>query len=371
MPTASEVDLGFLERHVGATAEQPAQGHHVAGGRGFLPPALARIPTPAKAPPPPPPPPPPLPPPPPPSPLCRSQWEVAQDAGAKRADGQEAPGESAPPAGVRCWAVDGGVPYEQVVQAAERKVLPARKLNGETWEEPRQKSGLSLVGEMAPAELGWTYPVMDESRRTFAAHLPRVLSEERCRQLFDVVFNNTPWSQPLSPLGPIPRKTAWMVSQGCSCSYRYGRVEVEPCTFLPWMGEVMQTVMPLCGLWDPALWPNACNLNVYQDQNMCVGWHSDDEPLFQGRFRDCLIVSLSLGATRAFEVRLNFPGDGEQSKWRLPINNGDLMTMEGLFQKHYKHRVPKESRPCGPRINLTWRWIKQHTPECQAAKGAW
>merc|ERR1740123_2004963 len=44
------------------------------------------------------------------------------------------------------------------------------------------------------------------------------------------------------------------------------------------------------------------------------------------------------------------------------------MTMEGMVQKHYMHRVPKEDNIEGPRINLTWRWIARHKPRCPATR---
>ena len=34
--------------------------------------------------------------------------------------------------------------------------------------------------------------------------------------------------------------------------------------------------------------------------------------------------------------------------------------MEGMFQKHFRHRVPKDPSVLEPRINFTWRWIKKH-----------
>jgi epoxyqueuosine reductase QueG len=40
--------------------------------------------------------------------------------------------------------------------------------------------------------------------------------------------------------------------------------------------------------------------------------------------------------------------------------NGDLSTMEGLCQKHYRHSVPADLSVTQPRINLTWRWIVDH-----------
>merc|ERR1719353_2550388 len=53
------------------------------------------------------------------------------------------------------------------------------------------------------------------------------------------------------------------------------------------------------------------------------------------------------------------------------------MTMEGLFQLFYLHSVwpgdrddvevephPPHRKAIGERINITWRWIKQHTAAC-------
>jgi len=42
---------------------------------------------------------------------------------------------------------------------------------------------------------------------------------------------------------------------------------------------------------------------------------------------------------------------------RLRLSDGDICTMEGLLQKHYRHRVPVERPSMAPRINLTWRWV--------------
>jgi len=134
------------------------------------------------------------------------------------------------------------------------------------------------------------------------------------------------------------------------------------------MSELMQIVMPLCGLSQPEHWPNCCNANLYEGGGMSVGWHSDDERLFQGKFMDCRIISLSLGTRRKFELRLNWPEPGDQTVQRLLLGDGDLCTMEGMFQKHLQHRVPREENVVGPRINLTWRWNVKHSPQCPAGR---
>lgn len=105
-------------------------------------------------------------------------------------------------------------------------------------------------------------------------------------------------------------------------------------------------------------------MNLYDDGGMSVGWHSDDESLFQGKFRDINIISLSLGVTRNFELRRNWPEAREDNVARMRLQSGDIMTMEGMLQKHFQHRVPKEECVEAPRINLTWRWVVKHMPKC-------
>jgi len=58
----------------------------------------------------------------------------------------------------------------------------------------------------------------------------------------------------------------------------------------------------------------------------------------------------------------------EDEALQIPLGHGDLLTMEGLFQKYYKHAVWPEDRQTfrdspfvkGERINLTLRVIKKH-----------
>ncbi|CAE8739141.1 unnamed protein product [Polarella glacialis] len=124
--------------------------------------------------------------------------------------------------------------------------------------------------------------------------------------------------------------------------------------------------------------------------------HSGDFPsclsayqlsLAQGKFRDIAIISLSLGVTRKFELRPHchyalaclatlailplFATPARDPGTRIAdsdTNASDLMTMEGMTQKHFQHRVPKEDNITGPRINLTWRWVGKHTPQCPACR---
>merc|ERR1719401_2827963 len=131
-----------------------------------------------------------------------------------------------------------------------------------------------------------------------------------------------------------------------------------------WMREILADVMPLCGITSETEWPNSCFLNLYEDGGG-VGWHADDEPLFQGLRRDCPIVSLSLGQARNFDMYAEPASSSEDPAYfRLRLESGDLCTMEGMFQKYYWHSAPREPDASEPRINLTWRWIVEHLPDC-------
>jgi len=262
------------------------------------------------------------------------------------------------PLAVRPQTEDHDKPESKGNDAPEKKF-------GELWEEPRAKVGLKLVGEISRNK--WTYPLRDESRRSFVGYLQSPMPQEECQQFFDIISQGTEWKTPMGRMGPMPRRTSWMVKSGCSCRYCYGNFEVEPQVFPPWMLRIMAKTMARVGLPLMKDWPNSCNLNLYTDGAMSVGWHSDDESLFQGKFEDALIISLSLGVKRKFELRTNWPEEKDIRVRRMALGNGDIMTMEGMTQKHYQHRVPKEDNIHGPRINLTWRWVKKHTPQCPAS----
>lgn len=119
--------------------------------------------------------------------------------------------------------------------------------------------------------------------------------------------------------------------------------------------------------------PNCANINLYDGGEQAVSWHSDDEPLFKGKLQDTRIISVSLGAARKFQVGLRAPRRGAflqperdsiESTW---LEHGHLATMEGLFQKHYLHQVPKAGSSTEPRINVTFRYNVAHVAPCPLA----
>lgn len=90
-------------------------------------------------------------------------------------------------------------------------------------------------------------------------------------------------------------------------------------------------------------------LNRYRDGNDSVAWHNDREV---AGVRDPVVASLTLGATRAFDVRAKTTRSRVIS---VDLEHGDLVIMGTGSQERYEHRVAKDPRIGGERINLTFR----------------
>ena len=73
-----------------------------------------------------------------------------------------------------------------------------------------------------------------------------------------------------------------------------------------------------------------------------------------------MIVSMSLGSSVDFRV-CRRGGRNDPSPIRL--DHGDLLVMDGLTQLEYDHSTSSELQD--RRVNLTCRWITQHTRSCK------
>jgi alkylated DNA repair dioxygenase AlkB len=93
-------------------------------------------------------------------------------------------------------------------------------------------------------------------------------------------------------------------------------------------------------------------INRYRNGNDSVAWHHDDDAHEAPRR---VIASLSLGATRTFELRPIRASGLNHKKIGVEVADGDLIVMRGETQLNYEHRIPKEPRIAGERINLTFR----------------
>ena len=154
---------------------------------------------------------------------------------------------------------------------------------------------------------------------------------------------------------------SWLTSLPCSCMYSYGQGPHRTGS-IDVISGLTNLVCSYLGLLES---PDACNVNWYYMQQQGITYHADDEKLFGSASGDALIVSLSIGATMDFRVRL--ADNGSAAPKPLSLMHGDLVTMEGRMQSHYVHAVGPGFRKCkdgDDRLNLTWRWIKFHSSLC-------
>ena len=69
-----------------------------------------------------------------------------------------------------------------------------------------------------------------------------------------------------------------------------------------------------------------------------MGWHEDNEELHGSIDSPYAILSLSLGATRTFLIQRSVGVGGRSTIIDVPMRPGDLLSMNGLFQREFKHK---------------------------------
>ncbi len=139
---------------------------------------------------------------------------------------------------------------------------------------------------------------------------------------------------------PQPRLTKWYGA----VPYLYSGLEWEACPMPPLVEQIRQRVE---GAASERF--NSVLCNHYRNGADCVGWHSDDEPLFGG---DPIVASLSFGATRTFRLRRK---DAHRATHSIDLRDGTLLVMGRGVQRGWDHCVPRTKKPVDGRINLTFR----------------
>ncbi|MEP1033233.1 alpha-ketoglutarate-dependent dioxygenase AlkB [Ekhidna sp.] len=141
------------------------------------------------------------------------------------------------------------------------------------------------------------------------------------------------------------RNVAWYAER--PFPYRYsGTTKVA----LPWTEE-LQTIKELAENHSGERY-NSCLLNMYHTGSEGMAWHSDGESELR---KNGAIASLSFGAERKF----SFKHKRTKERLDLKLENGSLMIMKGSTQSNWFHRLPPTKKVNQPRVNLTFRQMRQ------------
>ena len=167
--------------------------------------------------------------------------------------------------------------------------------------------------------------------------------------IFERLLHDTKWQQrEMNIYGKKvlqPRLTAWYGDP--DKTYNYSGIRNIP---LPWTDILRELKRRVEDCTEEKF--NSVLLNYYRDNNDSMGFHSDDEKELGP---DPSIASLSLGDKRTFLFK--HKTKKELEVFSVPLPSGSVLLMKGGTQRNYKHAINREARPCGPRINLTFRRI--------------
>ena len=145
----------------------------------------------------------------------------------------------------------------------------------------------------------------------------------------------------------VPRLESWHGDKGMSYTYSGIKMDAKPWTQNLLM--IKESIEPIAKTTF-----NSVLINYYRDGKDRVAWHSDDEKELG---KNPVIASVSLGAERKFKLRHKKYKEN-QLQHEVFLQSGSLLLMSGSTQHHWLHEIPRTAKPIGPRINLTFRVIK-------------
>jgi alkylated DNA repair dioxygenase AlkB len=186
---------------------------------------------------------------------------------------------------------------------------------------------------------------LDET--SWIEHVPNWVSGSE--SLFKDLLRSAPWQQ----------RTRWMYTQDVvepRLTAQYSHVSRTPVSI---MREITTALSQRYASRYDSLW-----MNLYRDHHDSTAWHGDRI----GRVTpDCVVPVLSLGASRRFLIR---PVEGGGKSLMLHPASGDLIVMGGRCQVDWRHAVPKQVTPSGPRISINFKPSPSEATRGDEASGA-
>jgi len=128
-----------------------------------------------------------------------------------------------------------------------------------------------------------------------------------------------------------------------SAGYKYSGQMAEARPIPDWLQEITDKVNSFLQTKF-----NGILVNHYENGGETIGAHSDDESaLFDGK-----VACISLGTARTFRIRNKTTFDVKETT----TLHGQLLVMQGDFQKECTHEIPTEKKITDDRISLTFRY---------------
>ena len=190
-------------------------------------------------------------------------------------------------------------------------------------------------------------PLPDSDISIYQGHFDSEIAGNLLRELAEEI----PWVQnKIKFYGKeslVPRLESWHGDEGMSYTYSGIKMDAKPWTKN--LLVIKESIEPIAKTTF-----NSVLINYYRDGKDRVAWHSDDEKELG---KNPVIASVSLGAERKFKLRHKKYKEN-QLQHEVFLQNDSLLLMSGSTQHHWLHEIPRTAKPIGPRINLTFRVIK-------------
>ncbi len=180
-----------------------------------------------------------------------------------------------------------------------------------------------------------------------AVYYGKVFDQQQSQFYLDKLLNEIVWKNDEAVIFGrriiTKRKVAWHADK--DYTYTYSKTTKHA---LPWTKEYLELKKEAEEISGATY--NSCLLNLYHDGDEGMAWHSDDE---KALIKNGTIASLSFGAERKFMFKHKRTGQTVS----LILENGSLLTMQGVTQTHWMHRLTKSAKIKSPRVNLTFRTV--------------
>ena len=174
-------------------------------------------------------------------------------------------------------------------------------------------------------------------------------NEEHSDMLFNILKSETSWVQNdiviFGKKYKIPRLNDWYGS----VDMNYSNINFEAKPLTKTLDQIRKKIEK-----ETSSNYNSVLMNLYRNGNDSMGWHSDDENIYNPI---APIASLSLGGSRWMKFKKKTKKGLGKKTLKLRLDTGDLIIMKYPTQEMLKHAIPKSSMNIDERINLTFRSV--------------